>query len=412
MESRRNFLRKGEILIGSFIAGSAPGSYQKHKTSNNILEFGAKGDGSDDTLAFKKAIELINKGELSSLYIPSGTYKIDTDICIIRNKCKIYGDGSTSILQPIDIKYAKRNANSTAINIQSNSCIIEDINIQHFYTAIKWNTKQQININRCHISYNTIGIMTIDGYINSISNNYICFNKIGIVSLGKSFQLLIQSNVIDNNISQEIGGIGILLMGSNGCEIRYNTIEGNRNLTNGIGCGIFAVGICSKLNIIGNWFEVNYELGKQDVSLSSDIYFFNKDYVNINAHKKIVSCLILEELMKHLNQSSYGSLNIRDNVFIYTPTNILLTNFNFGRVSITGNTFTGNEAFSNKSIYVTHKENAYYNTTVYIHDNCIQNISGNSNIVNKRMLSGLNGSLLFLDNTTKINGSLNIKNED
>ena len=55
---------------------------------NNVRDFGAKGDGTtDDSTAIQAALDL--KGQV---YIPSGTYLINTTLKI-KSNTKLYGDG-------------------------------------------------------------------------------------------------------------------------------------------------------------------------------------------------------------------------------------------------------------------------------------------------------------------------------
>lgn len=65
----------------------------------NVLTLGAVGDGvTNDTTAFNSAIALINNGDYNALFIPSGEYLIDS-LDPITVGCKIYGNGSESILK-------------------------------------------------------------------------------------------------------------------------------------------------------------------------------------------------------------------------------------------------------------------------------------------------------------------------
>lgn len=65
----------------------------------NVLTLGAVGDGViNDTTAFNSAIALINNGDYNALFIPSGEYLIDS-LDPITAGCKIYGNGSESILK-------------------------------------------------------------------------------------------------------------------------------------------------------------------------------------------------------------------------------------------------------------------------------------------------------------------------
>ena len=376
----------------------------------NIKWFGATGTSSNDTDAFKNAIDYLNSTNCASLFIPSGIYIVSPSIIKLKKSCKIFGDGKSSIIKPDNNHRAKEQKNAAGIEILSSGCIIEDIQIRDYAIGIKWNKLQQINIIRCHIFQNSIGIHCTDAYINNISNNYLTFNNIGIVSLGQSYQLLIISNVIDNNISIIKGGIGIFLSGSNGCEIRSNTIEGNRNMKKGAGCGIYIAGVCTKLNIIGNWFEINFEKDNINTNIGVDIYCANgmDNYISDKHQSKLIENIIPDELVSYAINTAYGSLNIRDNIHISTPFAIILSYFHYGRVSISGQIFTGDNRFLNKPIYLRNNLNRFYNTVINLYDNREQNTYGNTANITRNMLSGINNSLLFLESNFQATGNLTI----
>lgn len=416
--SRRNFIKSGlfsTLPICNIIDTKSSSTLEKNGNIENngainVKMFGAKGARTDDTAAFKKALDYLHSLDGGALYIPCGNYLVDAGTLVLLKPCKIYGDGKSSKIIPTNIKKAKSNIDGVCFEIKSNSCIIEDIEINNFSVAIKWNEKQQININRCHLYQNRIGILCENAYINNISNNYITFNSIGIVAISQSFQLLIINNVIDNNISyNEGGGIGILLSGTTGCEIRSNTIEGNRNLNNGVGCGIYVSGVCSSLNIIGNWFEVNYEKGKENAKSAVDIYCANGVKAERdNFQNNLIKSLFPKDLTRVARGTAYGSINIRDNCHVKTPYGIIFSYFNFGRISISGETFVGDSMFFNKPILIRNSENNYYNTIINITDIREQNTSGDVSVTNKRMNSGNEVKLLFFDDRFSHTGKLEI----
>ncbi len=403
--NRRSFLKKTSltanllfftnILFGKDIIKKKD---RNDYDSINIKSFGATGNSTNDTDAFRKAVALINTENIGALYIPSGVYLVDPSVIILKKSCKIYGDGKSSVLKPVDINNAKATSNTSCIEIQTNSCIIEDVQIRDYRIGITWSKQQQVHINRCHIYQNTIGIICNDAYLNNITNNYITFNNIGIISYGRSFQLLINSNIIDNNSATSIGGIGILLSGSNGCEIRMNSIEGNRNQRTGTGCGIYISGVCVKLNIIGNWFETNFETKKPSSNKSIDIYCADKES---NSQQDIlINDLVLNEYKKLCSTSTYGSINIRDNFYLATAYSIYFSYFRQGILNISGNIFSGSMEFFNKPIYLINNK-SFYNSVINITENQEQNTAGDSKTLNYRMLSGINNSLLFMEGNNK-----------
>ncbi len=83
------------------------------KIAANVRDFGAKGDGeSDDTEAFKKAIEATNDG---ALLLPAGRYKI-TDIIYVRKPNLVLrgeGEGKTILFFPKGLEDIKPKASAT-----------------------------------------------------------------------------------------------------------------------------------------------------------------------------------------------------------------------------------------------------------------------------------------------------------
>ena len=177
-----------------------------------------------------------------------------------------------------------------------------------------------------------------------------------------------------------------------------NSIEGNRNQRTGTGCGIYISGVCVKLNIIGNWFETNFETKKPSSNKSIDIYCADKES---NSQQDIlINDLVLNEYKKLCSTSTYGSINIRDNFYLATAYSIYFSYFRQGILNISGNIFSGSMEFFNKPIYLINNK-SFYNSVINITENQEQNTAGDSKTLNYRMLSGINNSLLFMEGNNK-----------
>jgi hypothetical protein len=163
------------------------------------------------------------------------------------------------------------------------------------------------------------------------------------------------------------------------------------------------------LNIIGNWFEVNYEKEKINTKYAVDIYCSNDIKAeNDSFQTNLINALFHKELIDVAKGTAYGSINIRDNCHVKTPHGIIFSYFNYGRISISGETFTGDSSFNNKPILIRSSGNNYYNTVINVSDIREQNTSGNTSITNKRMTSGKDGKLLFMDDNFSHTGILEI----
>lgn len=84
---------------GTIIAPSAPspsgtGRWRRLVVNNtyNVRHFGAKADGSDDTLAFKAAIAALVRG--SVLYVPQGVYTLSAELGPFPDGVKVVGDST------------------------------------------------------------------------------------------------------------------------------------------------------------------------------------------------------------------------------------------------------------------------------------------------------------------------------
>ena len=88
--NRRSFLKKTSltanllfftnILFGKDIIKKKD---RNDYDSINIKSFGATGNSTNDTDAFRKAVALINTENIGALYIPSGVYLVDPSVIFL-----------------------------------------------------------------------------------------------------------------------------------------------------------------------------------------------------------------------------------------------------------------------------------------------------------------------------------------
>ena len=131
----------------------------------------------------------------------------------------------------------------------------------------------------------------------------------------------IKDNVIDNNNL----GLGIY-GGSNGLIISDNTIEGNRNYTTGVGCGILLKGNNhSRCKISGNWFEANGSTqGSVDVFLGAGSSTTHADAIAL--WNNIVDNCVPDNYKSELSsgQLSVGAIDLSNNAHIFTKVTIAI----------------------------------------------------------------------------------------
>lgn len=83
---------------------------------------------------------------------------------------------------------------------------------------------------------------------------------------------------------------------------------------------------------------------------------------NDNFQNMLINSLLFKELRDFGKETTYGSVNCRDNFHFKTPNGIILSYFSYGRFSISGAIFTGDPYFNNKPILIrtsTHNYSKY-----------------------------------------------------
>lgn len=320
------------------------GKVAKGELVVNVRDYGARGDGvTNDSAAFAAAITAA--GSTRSVYVPAGTYIVAPGTIALGAAARLVGEyyGSTTI---------QSNASKTGIGVAITGVGAEVSNlfIRGYKVGIdnrKWFTKIYEN----KLSYNEIGIdYSIDSYITKARGNEITFNDVGIVirTAAQPYELVISENVIDNN-----NGVGIATYsGSGGLVIENNTIEGNRNYTSDVGCGILVRGTnLSRLKIDGNWFEAN---GNHATS-AVDIFMLcpSGEPATMAALRTAIVAVLPADLQASFATGgcAVGSVSITRNAFIFTKYGAVVAGFK-ASITVAGNTFKGILGRNNKHIFL------------------------------------------------------------
>lgn len=351
------------------------------------------GNETIDWVAFVAGTKYLTSVGGGCLSVPSGKYMTNANINIpaniwvqgaVRGSTKVHGD----------------NVPHTGFTLTAENCFLSDIFIANMDIGIYGNENTRYSkVFNCKLTGNNLGIEWHQGYINSCYGNEITFNKWGGVISGESFQFNFYDNVVDNNL----GGLGLLVLGSAGAVIQNNTIEGNRIVDSGYGVGVAVFGITQRLRLDSNWFEMNgleFLTGTSTVNQAScDILLC--DGVSDDAVTIINNCFpdrFKEQCLGMLSFS--GSCTISNN-FHFMSHKALKTRFQGTPFSLQyhGNTFTNFGDRGAKVVDITYIVGEANDGVFDIYDNFIK-VNGSTN--NRALFSGINGSYVHCTKETPV----------
>jgi hypothetical protein len=296
-DSTANEDADGGTIIKSAFPGVTIGRWKRRYTGEiNVRWFGAKGDGTNDTVYFQNAIK---KG--SNIYVPKGQYAVSG--LVLQGYQSIFGEGSLSELQAAETdkplltmnEYSRvkelafssstyvSDPNFCAIKVNSNghSVVIENLRfVGGFTNAINCTDSNSVSIFNCMIS-GMVGsqIVITRGTHNVIENN--SMEKCGGTSFIKLYNaatVIIKNNYIGGSNTDRPSAQGIYAESdvapkpdSESLDPAYHygvLIIDSNDIDNIGGQAVVAVNYYS-VRIKGNWFSAGRTDGVSSVYLDS-----------------------------------------------------------------------------------------------------------------------------------------------
>jgi hypothetical protein len=357
----------------------------------NVKDYGAKGDGvTNDSAAFTAA--LAAAGTTKVVRVPSGTYVVTPGTISLAAGQVMVGESSstTTIISSAGSK------TGTGIVLAARTTV-SGLFVRGYYAGID-SRDNTVKILECQLSYNEIGIdFTAAAYLIRVRGNQITFNDVGIVvrPIAEAYEMVISENIIDNN-----AGVGIALCtNSGGLVIENNSIEGNRNYTTNVGCGLLVKGTnMSRLKVDGNWFENN----GSDPATAVDIFMLapsGEPATGVALRTAIVGVLPADlQSLFSTGGANVGAVSITSNAFIFTKYNVVLSGYK-SSITVSRNMFKGIKDKFNKHIFL----NVQTGTSgigggrIAIDNNNANN--SDDAAIDPQVSSGINNTIVYSDAT-------------
>lgn len=335
---------------------------------NTPQMFGAYGDGvHDDT----DALNMLFASGKKEIFIPAGIYYCADDVLL-----DVAGN---------DIRGAGRNNSIIRFATGKGFTINQD---QNAFRDIRFDQGGGVVCNKYHVSFYNCAFTQMDkgitlnsSYLDQFIGCYFYWNKLAILLNDDSLETVFTDCVIDNNT------IGVIICGGHsGCIFTGCSIEGNRNLSTNVGCGVYICSVSSRVILSKCHFEANGSSGS-----STDILIENGTVLE--------KATDLSDLYDEIDLLFDGDKNpvrgdvvIEDSIFVQTKYGVITGGF-YANISIVRNHFTGLKNRYNKAILINGNDLTMNNIDVRM--NVVLNTSGSG--IDEEMLSGIKGSYVFTD---------------
>ena len=366
----------------------------------SVKDFGAVGNGvTDDTAAIQAALAFAESIGGATVFVPSGVYMTSSTIRIGRFNTLKGESRRGSSLRALTRTFAILDIVGIA---QSSGQIsrVCDLRIGFGDTGIRnvvSGASPFSRVDNCEIIGCRIGLLYFDAYMNTLCQNLVHQNTCGIVMRGQSYQTNIYDNFIDNNF----GGLGIYIRGSSGCIIRDNTIQGNRNITSRIGgCGLFIVGFNQRTVIDSNWFEVNCPT-TADGATAENVWQGADVLVGAPNHSmttRIIENCVPAEFREEATAASSGitgGLTFRSNFHYQTKFGYLINSrMEVAFIDISNTTFVGGKGLFNIPVQLT---GSAAGCNVSLQNLAVVNTADRT--VDAEMNAGVKNSPVFIEGT-------------
>lgn len=345
----------------------------------NVLDFGADPTGvASSVAAFTAAVA--NGG---TVYVPSGTYKLDNKISITENNTTLWLAADVTL--NVSGVVAQQNPWGSQIDITGNNCAVIGSGSS---SLIQNNASYSNMITFRHQTGAYVANLTIDGdktNLPSPTADDSFGNAVFFLADSSQGVTTDQQGAIENCTIKNMINYGVILYGdqANGTKILNNNIReiGQAGVTHSVGGGISISKAVSDATIVGNVIKNCKQNGIFIGSAGSD----GAGYVisSNNCHQNGQSGIAFKEEVNYFSQIGHGLFNIsvtgnvcsgntEDGITFNVDTKGYLS-----YISITGNTCEGNGIYGIRVASTNSYPDAYIDQVTLSGNNCAANTSAN-----------------------------------
>ncbi len=223
------------ITVGLTLCLYCLTSYPALAANVNVMNYGAKGNGSDDQAAIESAISAAGAG--GSVYFPGG-HNFGHSKAIVANSLTLYGDGATSILTALQ--------GTAAVQLSGMGANVHSM-------AVRYLTAK--------LAMASLEANPANAGVAAVSAKNFTINAVNVSNTGGDAVNISQSSggtVSNCNLGNNISGRAMIVLASSNVNITGNVLNDST-----MGTLLQSGGMCSNLVFTGNDFK-----GSGFVSLS------------------------------------------------------------------------------------------------------------------------------------------------